>query len=1021
MLLWQCSEMKEKFFFFFLSLCVLANFPAFAQNELSARAGYREGYSRVTLSLNNSTPYSVDKSQKNKLIIRFEKGVSVKDGKIGIETVPNIDNVKVLSQDPLSFSIDIPEQSKTKVFASGARIFIDVYDPPGGAPKKVETPKENIEPPKDIVVAEVTKKEEIVPLKNPTPSAKAVPPAFVLVPEELPRPKPHNTMSEEKLEKALEERLDSVSVSATTSLSLAAFKNFGALWVVMDQKGLHLRPTLNTQNPDDYGHIENVNIPEGSAYKLDVPDSLYLKAHGGGLVWDVILADQEDTRPPVLPLRVKEDDHGHEIQNLLWPLKSARKVIDLKDPITGIVLKIVLVDDSSDFSGAKQDYVDFTALESPVGLVIMPKVDDLSVKVTNKGVMVSRPHGLQLLPEKMMVLNKTSAKQEKQLPKKFSHEQQEDNHEQGENQKQTKNAQTTKLFDFTDWKGSGIEVLNQNKTVILGSLQGQKPQEMAEELLNLAKMNLSYGRGAEAIGFIELANIILPGLDKSPEYLGLRGVARAFDYKSEIALGDLQDERLAPYDEIKLWKSFVLSDLEDWKQAAEVLPKSYDDLFNYPHAIADRLALGLAEVNLRDGRVAPAEDLLAYVEQNSEHLPPSMQAAYNYLRGEAYRQRGKTEETIKLWEELKKSSDDLYRVKASLALTRLLSENGKISTKEEINSLEHLRYQWRGDELEAQVNYWLGRAYFANKDYAKGLNIMRDAASVAVDTALGRRIASEMSDLFVNLMKADKTSGKDALDAFTIYQQFTELTPPGAQGDELVQNLSEQLVKADMLGRAADLLKKQVEHRLSGANKVRVGIQLAAIDLLDKHPTDAVAVLSNIRKDLSLIEDNALRNKYARNIALLTAKALSQSGQSVKALKLLDEMQDDGKDVRRLRADIAWKEGYWDEAAEAINQILIDDNIDPRGNLTDAQADMILNRAIALNLSNDRVALSGMRQKYNDLMMRHKKKAKPFELITRSGDKSVLADRDTLMGIVSEVDLFGDFLEAYRKEGEVKE
>src|SRR5690606_9872785 len=104
-------------------------------------------------------------------------------------------------------------------------------------------------------------------------------------------------------------------------------------------------------------------------------------------------------------------------------------------------------------------------------------------------------------------------------------------------------------------------------------------------------------------------------------------------------------------------------------------------------------------------------------------LLPGQQAALTYLKGEAARQGRKYDQTRKLWEELAKGPDDLYRTRANLALTRLQVDQKKMNREDEINHLERLRYAWRGDELEAQINYWLGRAYFQQKQYAKGLNI----------------------------------------------------------------------------------------------------------------------------------------------------------------------------------------------------------------------------------------------------------------------------------------------------------
>ena len=104
------------------------------------------------------------------------------------------------------------------------------------------------------------------------------------------------------------------------------------------------------------------------------------------------------------------------------------------------------------------------------------------------------------------------------------------------------------------------------------------------------------------------------------------------------------------------------------------------------------------------------------------------------MKGEAYRQDNKKEKTEEIWKKLTQDKDDLFRTKAGLALTILLVNDNKIDNKQAIDRLERLRYAWRGDALEANVNYWLGISYFKEKKFIKGLSIMRDAAGYCLVT-----------------------------------------------------------------------------------------------------------------------------------------------------------------------------------------------------------------------------------------------------------------------------------------------
>jgi hypothetical protein len=152
---------------------------------------------------------------------------------------------------------------------------------------------------------------------------------------------------------------------------------------------------------------------------------------------------------------------------------------------------------------------------------------------------------------------------------------------------------------------------------------------------------------------------------------------------------------------------------------------------------------------------------------------------------------------------------------------------------------------------------------------------------------------------------------------------------------------------------------------------------------------------------------------------LLRARALSQLDQPIEALDILADMEVD-RDVNRLRADIAWRSGEWDEAAEALDQMIEDAEINPSMPLSETQAEMIMNRAVVLNLADNRVALSQLRGRFGDAM-NATPRARIFDVLTRPRKSSVLAGREALMSVVSEVDMFKDFLDSYRTPEEGNE
>ncbi len=1014
--------MKRFIFFTSLFLCFSVIAPSFAKEVIPLRASERDNYSRLTFGWKIKTEYKLDKSVKGTITIEFDHEANLDIDGVNFSHLDNIASVKVLSSNPLKISFTIPKSSDVRGFRIGKRVVLDIYDPKDQGEIKsfkqddVENTKAEIK----THTKPVTKKPKALDNKMPK-----VLPEFVLVPEHLPeidKAPPEEPEVKVKtnthvkkpvinkhLKNALKQENHVISLRSTSSISLAAFENRGELWLVTGSDSSYALPSFSSPTPNDFEPLTSVDLGNAKAYHMALPADKHLKikAKGGGLVWDLIMGDKVREGASVKILRRPSHDTAIHGGTLFIPLKYVSDVIDVTDPSTGQSFKVVMVDDAGQFSGEARSYIDFDIIKSSVGMAIYPKVDDLRIDIITGGIEISRPHGLALSLDKDI-----------EKAHIFIKSNNDKNIHEGKGEHDNAATQSRNFFRFSEWQLVPSEELNHNKNILLSGMNGKSDARKVEDMLTLGKMYLSHGRGAEALGFFNYAVSELPGLNDSAEFKALTGVSKALSWKSDAAFIDLLHKDLASIDEIKYWKAYVLADLGDWNQAANILPSNYKPIYKYPNNIGHRLALVLAEINLRDGNLKAAQELMALVANSAQELLEPQKASLEYLQGESYRQKGLLKQTEKIWESLSKDKDDLYRTKAGLALTILLVNEKKITNKQAIDRLERLRYAWRGDELEAQVHFWLGDAYFKDDNYIKGLAIMRDAAGVAGDTALGHRIAGNMGKTFTDLFLGETLAKISALDAVALYEQFSELTPVGSKGDTLVQNLAEHLVKADLLGRAAKILRHQVDHRLEGKEKLRVAVRLAAIELIDDHPQKAINALGKALDTFNFISDKEEKAKRKNEIDLLRIRAYLQNKQFDKSLSLVKKLEPN-RDVNRLKADIAWQAGYWDDAADALNEVIIDENISMTRPLAPDQADMILNRSIALSLDDDRIALANMRGKYNDLMLQTDK-SRQFEVITRPQNKGALADRETLLSIVSEVDLFKDFLESYRASNSPK-
>lgn len=1013
--LWHSKNMKRLFFFISLCVSVLISASVNAQDVIPLRAKVLDGYARLVFEWPKATTYTLDRSSENVVKITFGDAGLIDSAKAQLSGVKSVAKFDVVSEDPLAITLLIPRSSKIRDLKIGNRVILDVFDPEDAGDlgalaalsEDVKAPATAVKEPAPKVEEKQSEQEEKAP--------RAMPPAIVLVPENLPPKKTAEQIRQEEeraeaarierekarklaIEKAVEQKEHIISLRGTQDMNMAAYESFGSLWLVVGGANSFSRPALTSPEPDIFPGLQIVQDDDLlDVYRLPLPDRQFqFKGMGGSLAWDLVMGEKVNANPVTEPRRMITSTQEFRNGAIIWPFEDVGDIVNVEEPETGQTLIVVTVRNANQLAGQGQSYVDFDVLTSHVGLVIRPRVDDLEVTKTEQGVRVTRPSGLALSLPKDLDAAALFGKQKVIKPV-------------------AKKIKDNVLLRFGEWQLGDHRSLKRRENILLTGVRGQPPSRRVQDLISLGKMFIAHGRGAEAQGYFDFAVSEMPAIEDSAELRAYRGVAKALGWKSREALTDFLVPALDGNEEINLWKAFVLADLGDWQQAASLLPDKYAVLYTYPYNIASRLAVVLAEVNLRAGNVRKAEELMTYIDSQKEgELIAPVKAALQYLKGEAARQKKDVEQTKELWGALTKNNDDLYRTKAGLALTILQANKNEIDNEEVIDRLERLRYSWRGDGLEAQVNYWLGDAYFKAKDYIKGLVIMREAASIADESVLAARITSDMADTFNSMFKEENLKDVSPLDAVAVFDQFKELTPLGSEGDKLVQRLAEHLVRSNLLSRAANLLQHQVDHRLNGKEKIRIAIRLAAIELLDKNPQKAINALSKANDTLNFISETADKKQFQHEIALLRIRAYAQNKEFKKALSLIEDMPLDPI-VNRLKADIAWKANYWDIAAEALNDVIIDENIDTDEALSPEQANIILNRAIALNLDNDRISLANMREKYSALMLEsNKDKARQFEVITRPRRTALLDDREALLSAVAEVDLFKEFLDSYR-------
>jgi hypothetical protein len=335
---------------------------------------------------------------------------------------------------------------------------------------------------------------------------------------------------------------------------------------------------------------------------------------------------------------------------------------------------------------------------------------------------------------------------------------------------------------------------------------------------------------------------------------------------------------------------------------------------------------------------------------------------------------------------------------------RALRNNKDFESGVRLNGLEAGRHseQAEGGGLEARDPILAAKAEGNHLDSrltererevaaAHAVRALLRAVSDPPNSLMTAEATAQRNDLFTGLFLGEPGERFAPLTAFTLYQQFKDLTPAGSDGDRLIARLADRLVEADKLDQAAQLLDDQVTHRLHGEAKVLTGTRLAVIRLLEGKPVPALTALN-----ATLPEDGfaSLPVALERDRRHLRSRALASLGRSAEARALL--AGDESEDALRLQAELFWAEKDWTAMAGTLEKLAPPPT---QGlPLSETDGEVLLNLAVAYGLSGRRDQVSRITDRYGAALAGTAWRDE-FALLASASDKAELIARaDKLSG-----------------------
>jgi hypothetical protein len=759
-----------------------------------------------------------------------------------------------------------------------------------------------------------------------------------------------------------------IELTPAQPIALAVFQRGPYLWLATDADLSGILPKVTGPLTASLGEPARYSLNPGTLFRYTLKEAhtVQARAHNGN--WDVALmpASVPDGSPAIA---VKVDTDLKQIHMLV---PGVDKILTFTDPEIGDQLKIMPLPGAGERIAKEHSFPEATILPTAEGIVLALRADNLDISANLGKVVMSK-------------LNIVDTMVASDLPP---------------------------LYNLAEWDGGvGPRLTAQRQKIMHDGLAAGGPSPRAQAI-DLAHLYLAAGYGNEALGYLELADQLDPELEKSADFIALRAAAEALMGRREDALADYANEQLQGQPETALWKGLAEADgtAEQQDDALGAMRANRKILDTYPREVRDRFATTLAALAVfNDDRAGMEEALSLLTSGKDKKAVPT--APELTLRAAIAARDSDPDRAMKLYAEVPRLDDQLWTTLAGYASVEDGLKSKMLTNKQATEKLEGLRFGWRGDALETRILTRLGELYIENGDYKNGLATLQNQIAIDPDSPIAAAARQQIIDSVKQAFEPEKMDAASPLDVLALYDMTTDTLPAGTISDASFERLSSHLAAIGLFDRAADLIQPAMKAATDPVAKAKLGARIAGLRLLDDKPDLALQALAEssggAANDAKL--DDSLRNERA----LLQARALSKTGKQPEALNALIGMT--SREADALRVEITWQMHDWKAAAEALSRLA---GAPPADNkLTEEQANIVLNEAVALSLSGDTAGLDTVAKNFGPAMamaMTDKKDA--FALLTSPTGDTHAPNVDAVRATVSGLDIFQNFLASYKKE-----
>lgn len=698
----------------------------------------------------------------------------------------------------------------------------------------------------------------------------------------------------------------------------AVFARDDAIWLVFDGDSQINFGPIAKEATSLVRDVTTLPVDGGRAIRLRLNRPQLANVSSDGNAWVLDISDSSQSLPQ--PLASVRNIAERSRATVSVPVTGASRVLKFADPETGDAFMAVTAALPPRGFIKPQNFVDFSLLASAQGIVVRPNSDDLQIEIAADKVTLGRQGGLTL-----SAAESTEGKAA---------------------------VAVRPIFDLAAWRlDRGPDFVARLDALTSAAAMATGDKRVSAHV-DLARFYLARGFYPEARGVLNaLFAEAKPGADDITA-LVLHAVANILAGKAEAGLAELNNPAIGPGYDSQLWKAVAYARLQNWSTAREKFKGVEFAIGGLPVELQRIVITDEATAALETRDYGGVTDRLSELEVIS--VPEQMQPQLALLRARMDEALGKDKDALSEYQLAIDSPDRISSAAAKVDEIALRRKRNEIAPEEALASLETLAMTWRGDTTEVRTLQMLVRIYADVGRYRDAFVASRAATKIQPNSDPSREMQDMASSLFSEVFLGPKGEELPPVDALALFYEFSELTPIGRRGDELIRRLADRLVSVDLLDQAGELLQYQIDRRLDGAARAQVASRLAMIYLMNRKPDRAIGVLRSTR-----IGD--LANELRIQRLLIEARAQSDVGRHDLALDIIANLS--GREVIRLRSDIYWAARRWRESAEQI-ELLYGERWRDFQPLTSEEKNDIIRAGIGYSLAEDAIGIARLREKY---------------------------------------------------------